>query len=64
MSSISKIVSDAWQRRSIEPEKRLRAGSFGWAVHRFPIKGGISLHDAMMRDMYAVSPGWRSLVAA
>jgi len=30
---------------------RFSRGSIGWVVHRFPIKGGISLHDAMRFDL-------------
>lgn len=26
----------------IEPKKRLVGGRYGWAVHRFPIKGGVT----------------------
>lgn len=38
-------------RRVVEPKKRLREGSFGWVVHRFPIKEGITLRDMMMRSL-------------
>jgi len=38
----------------VEPVKRLVGGSYGWAIHRFPIKGGIPLHrviaDNVTRD--------------
>lgn len=35
----------------VEPVKRMVGGSFGWAVHRFPIKGGISVWDASHADL-------------
>lgn len=38
-------------RKIVEPQKRLRGGSFGWAIHRFQIKGGITLPEMMRRDL-------------
>jgi hypothetical protein len=31
---------------TVEPQRRLVGGRFGWAVHRFPIKGGITSLEA------------------
>ena len=42
-----------WDAPRVEPVRRMVAGRFGWAVHRFPIKGGISLQRAthiLMRE--------------
>jgi hypothetical protein len=36
--------------RVVEPHKRNKDG-VQWIVHRFPIKGGITLRDAMIYDM-------------
>lgn len=36
-------LAKAAQLRCVEPQKRMVAGSYGWAVHRFPIKGGLPL---------------------
>lgn len=36
--------------KCVEPVKRLCAGRYGWAVHRFPIKGGKSLADTFLMD--------------
>jgi endonuclease I len=41
-----------FRRKCIEPVKR-KHGSTGseWQIHRFEIKGGISIRDAMIYDM-------------
>jgi hypothetical protein len=39
------------QAPCVEPRKRLVGGKFGWAIHRFPIKGGISLQRAMSQSL-------------
>ena len=36
------------REKNTEPKQRLVGGRFGWAVHRFPIKGGISWVDVML----------------
>jgi len=36
--------------KTIEPQKRNKDG-VRWISHRFPIKGGISLREAMIHDM-------------
>lgn len=46
------IFSAMWGLRCIEPVKRNKDG-MQWIVHRFPIKGGITLREAMVRDMMA-----------
>lgn len=33
--------------RCVEPVRRMVGGRFGWAVHRFPIRGGITWPEAM-----------------
>lgn len=35
--------------RRVEPNKRMVAGRFGWAIHRFPIKGGLPI-SAVIED--------------
>jgi hypothetical protein len=39
--------------RCVEPKKRMVAGRFGWAMHRFPIVGGITVFDAAKKDLAA-----------
>lgn len=41
--------------KTYEPKPRLVGGRFGFVRHRFPIKGGISLRDVMLRSMYCTS---------
>jgi hypothetical protein len=38
------------RERKVEPRKRMVGGRFGWAVHRFPIKGGITAMEAFCRE--------------
>lgn len=35
--------------RRVEPKQRLVGGKFGWAIHRFEIKGGIPI-SAIIAD--------------
>lgn len=37
-------------QRVVEPKKRMVGGHYGWAVHRFPIKGGRTMAETLMRD--------------
>jgi hypothetical protein len=41
------IVSERMAERCVEPVPRMVAGRFGYAFHRFPIKGGITPMEAM-----------------
>lgn len=34
----------------VEPKKRMVGGRYGWAVHRFPIKGGRTVGETLMRE--------------
>jgi hypothetical protein len=41
----------------VEPCKRLKGNlTSDWIIHRFPIKGGISLRDAWLIDMSRPNP--------
>lgn len=40
-----------WHLKCVEPIKRKVGGIHGWAIHRFPIKSGISIREAMIFDM-------------
>lgn len=53
----------AWNRRIVEPVKRNKDG-LRWVAHRFEIKGGISLRDAMIIDISAPNPILAIAVAA
>jgi hypothetical protein len=45
------VYNTSWvHAKTVEPTKRNKDG-LQWIIHRFPIKGGISLHDAMIYDM-------------
>jgi len=51
--SINKIINE----KRVEPVKRKKGEkSPQWIVHRFPIKGGISLRDAWLRDLCRPTP--------
>lgn len=55
------LTNAIWHRKIVEPQKRNKDG-VKWIVHRFPIKGGISLRDALVSDMFRPSPFSRYLV--
>jgi|GEM_PF-4530745 len=44
--SITKNISEV---KCVEPEKRWVGGKYGWAVHRFPINGGITKREMTRR---------------
>lgn len=43
--------------RCVEPEKRMVAGKFGWAIHRFEVKGGKTPNETFVRE-------WNQRIAA
>lgn len=49
--SMADAFTDALHSKRTEPVKRMVGGRFGYATHRFPIKGGISLWTALAQDM-------------
>lgn len=47
---ISDFYSMKWLRAKVyEPQQRNKDG-MRWIAHRFPIKGGISMRDVMLRE--------------
>lgn len=58
MLSLLNVYQEALTQKCVEPRKRNKDG-LRWIVHRFPIKGGISLRHAMIRDMMEENPLWR-----
>lgn len=48
----------------IEPVKRKHGNGEQWMVHRFPIKGGITWHDAMLIEAATPNPWYRKVSAA
>ena len=51
--SVTTEIIDAINAPTYEPQKRMVAGRYTWAKHRFPIKGGISFRETMIRDLYS-----------
>jgi len=45
-----------WNRKCIEPIKRVHGDGLQWICHRFEIKNGISWRDAMIRDFSRPNP--------
>lgn len=45
-----------FHEKRVEPVKRNHGNGLQWMVHRFPIKGGISLRDAMVADASQPNP--------
>ena len=44
------VIKNVSEVKCVEPEKRWVGGQYGWAIHRFPIKGGITKRE-MTRNM-------------
>jgi hypothetical protein len=49
---MSKKVIGATLIKNVEPVKRMVGGKFGWAVHRFPINGGITIAEIWRESLY------------
>jgi hypothetical protein len=47
--TIYQRLAELWTEPVVEAEKRNKDG-VRWIIHRFPIKGGISRREAMLRD--------------
>jgi len=45
-------LNEALDSRCYEPKKRFVGGEYGWAKHKFPIKGGINFREVMIRSLY------------
>lgn len=56
---VARTIFDGKKR--VEPEPRMVGGSFGYAFHRFPIKGGISPADVMAKNVLAHNALYRRL---
>ena len=48
MTDLNRIIGNITENKCVEPEKRWVGGEHGWAVHRFPIKGGITMKEMMV----------------
>lgn len=47
------VLDEMMQKRCVEPRKRMVGGCGPrWAIHRFAIKGGITLGQAMWRSLH------------
>lgn len=48
--AIQEVLHNIYEKKCVEPEPRMVGGIFKHAVHRFPIKGGITLADLMRQN--------------
>lgn len=49
--NLNELISHTLYGKRVEPVQRLVGGQFGWAFHRFPIKGGISGADVLAKNI-------------
>ena len=49
------ITNAVFRVRCVEPVKRNKDG-IRWIVHRFPIKGGITIRDMMLKEAMRPNP--------
>lgn len=47
--------NEFWNAKLVEPENRNKDG-LRWIMHRFPIKGGISMREMMFEDAMRTNP--------
>lgn len=60
--NLTQSLSGIIHAKVYEPKKRLFQGSFGWAYHKYPIKGGISFREIMARSLCEKSPLLKMIV--
>ena len=48
--NLADVIHKTLHGSRVEPKQRWVGGRFGWAIHRFPIKGGITLTEVMLRN--------------
>lgn len=51
LSGFVQAFHSAWHSKCTEPLPRNKDG-MRWITHRFPIKGGISLHEVVVRSCF------------
>lgn len=61
-TNITDAFLSAMHSKRVEPVKRLVGGRYGWAIHRFPIKGGISLQEVLARNICANNSLYKALL--
>jgi len=44
-------LNEIMRRPIYEPRPRRCAGVYGYVAHRFPVKGGVSMREVMMRQV-------------
>ena len=59
--NIYQKLAALWIEPVVEPVKRNKGNGLQWIIHRFPIRGGISRREAMLRDMARPTPLLRYL---
>jgi hypothetical protein len=62
MKDLTSAMHDALHTKRVEPVQRLCGGEITWAIHRFPIKGGITLLDIMAINICSTSPLLQALI--
>lgn len=58
----AEVAINAFHSKRVEPKPRLVGGCFGWAIHKYPIKNGISLSEVMADSVTKDSSLWRKFV--
>ena len=44
-------LDDLMRSPVYEPKKRWCGGTYGWVMHRFPVKDGLSFREVLMRNL-------------
>lgn len=60
--TMAEAFEDTLHSKRVEPKQRLVGGKFGYAFHRYPIKGGISMLDATLESIGKTNALYRKLM--
>jgi hypothetical protein len=60
-TTLQDVLFRSLRDKRVEPEKRMVGGRYGYAIHRFPIKGGISLGDVLAESITKTNALFRML---
>lgn len=47
MEPFHELITKTMHAKCVEPNQRMVGGTYGWAIHRFPINGGVTLRHVM-----------------
>ena len=49
--SLSDLLERTLSGKRVEPQQRLVGGRYGWAIHRYPIRGGLTVAEVLAKNI-------------